>query len=84
MIQYEKFNESKFEAYCKKCIDNAVLKERQRKAVMGKTELSFSDLTDSLLQTLTQKRGCSSSQDFRAGAFMQTAPEQRPRHAVDR
>ena len=52
MIQYEEFNENKFEAYCKKCIDNAVLKERQRKAVMGKTELSFSDLTDSLLQTL--------------------------------
>ena len=52
MIQYEEFNENNFEAYCKKCIDHAVSKERQRKAAIGKTELSFSDLTDSLLQTL--------------------------------
>lgn len=52
MIQYEKYNENNFEAYCKKCINNAVLKERERKAALGKTELSFSDLTDSLLQTM--------------------------------
>lgn len=52
MRQYEKFNENNFEAYCKKCIGNAVSKERQRKEARSKVELSFSDLTERLLQTL--------------------------------
>ena len=53
MTRYEKFNEMMFEAYCKKAIDNAVKKERQKKAVRGKLEQSLSGLTDSVLYALS-------------------------------
>lgn len=53
MTRYEKFNEMTFEAYCKKAIDNAVKKERQKKAARGKLEQSLSVLTDSVLFALS-------------------------------
>jgi len=53
MTRYEKFNEMTFEAYCKKAIDNAVKKERQKKAARGKSEQSRSVLTDSVLYALS-------------------------------
>lgn len=53
MTRYEKFNEMTFEAYCKKAIDNAVKKERQKKAARGKLEQSLSALTDSVLYALS-------------------------------
>lgn len=53
MTRYEKFNEMTFEAYCKKAIDNAVKKERQKKAARSKLEQSLSVLTDSVLYALS-------------------------------
>ncbi len=34
--RYERFNEITFEAYCKKAIDRAILKVRQRQAARSK------------------------------------------------
>lgn len=48
-LSYEEYNETRFEAYCKTCIDNAVLKERIRKTKRAKWEQSFSELKESLL-----------------------------------
>ena len=53
MKRFEKFNERNFEAYCKKSIDHAILKERQKKAAMSQMERPLSDLTESLFQALS-------------------------------
>lgn len=53
---YEEHNEIRFEAYCKTCIENAVLKERKRKAARAKWELSFSELKESFLCEITSER----------------------------
>lgn len=53
---YEEYNEICFEAYCKSCIDNAVLKERKRKAARAKWELSFSEIKESFLREITSER----------------------------
>lgn len=49
MKRFEQFNEMIFESYCKKSIDNAILKERQKKATRNQVEQSLSTLTDTLL-----------------------------------
>ena len=53
MTRFEKFNEMLFESYCKKSVSNAINKERERKVVKGKLELSFSSLTDAVLYALS-------------------------------
>lgn len=50
--RYETFNEMTFEAYCKKAVENAIKKERNKKTARGKLELSLSALTDAALCTL--------------------------------
>ena len=55
MTRYEQFNEMTFEAYCKKAISNAILKERQKKAARGKLEQSLSALTDADLYALSKE-----------------------------
>lgn len=50
--RYEVFNETTFEAYCKKAVENAIKKERSKKAARGKLEVSLSTLTDAALYTL--------------------------------
>lgn len=52
---YEEYNETRFEAYCKTCIENAVLKERMRKASRAKWELSFSELKESFLREMASE-----------------------------
>lgn len=53
--RYEKFNEILFESYCKTAIDNAILKESQRKKARRKWQLSLSALTDAVLYALVEK-----------------------------
>ena len=55
--RYEAFNEMTFEAYCKKAVGNAIKKERGRKNVRGKLELSFSALTDAALYVPSPEDG---------------------------
>ena len=50
--RYEAFNEMTFEAYCKKVVENAIKKERNKKTARGKLELPLSALTDAALYTL--------------------------------
>lgn len=70
--QYERFNEALFEAYCKTAIDNAILKERERKGARGRRQLSLSALTDAVLYALAETDGMEavheeSSRVFTAG-----------------
>lgn len=53
MTRYEKFNEMIFESYCKKSIENATNKERQRKVAKWKLEQPFDGLTDAVLHALS-------------------------------
>lgn len=53
--KYEAFNEITFEAYCKKAINNAILKERQKKAARAKLEQSLSVLTDADFYALSKE-----------------------------
>lgn len=57
MTKYEQFNEMTFEAYCKKAIDNSILKERQKKAARAQVEQSFTVLTDADLYALSKEGG---------------------------
>ena len=50
--RYEAYNEITFEAYCKKSIDNAILKGRMEKAKRAAQEISLSALTDADLYKL--------------------------------
>lgn len=50
--RYVKFNEMMFEVYCKTSIDNAIARERKRKAVRAKWEQSFSALPDDVLYSI--------------------------------
>ena len=50
--RYMRFNEITFEAYIKKAIDRSVLKARLKKAERGKSEQTFSMLSDAVLYTL--------------------------------
>ena len=50
--RYMWFNEITFEAYIKKAIDRSVLKARLKKAERGKSEQTFSMLSDAVLYTL--------------------------------
>ena len=47
--RYEQFNEITFEAYCKKAIDLAILKVRQRRAQREKREVLLADLPENAL-----------------------------------
>lgn len=47
--RYERFNELTFEAYCKKAIDRAILKARQRQSMLAKREVSLSELPENAL-----------------------------------
>lgn len=47
--RYERFNEITFEAYCKKAIDRAILKVRQRQAARSKREVLLADLPENAL-----------------------------------
>ena len=47
--RYERFNEITFESYCKKAIDCAVLKVRQRRAAREKREILLADLPENAL-----------------------------------
>ena len=47
--RYEYFNEITFEAYCKRAIDRAILKARQRQAARAKREISLSELPENAL-----------------------------------
>lgn len=47
--RYERFNELTFEAYCKKVIDRAILKARQRRAARAMREVSLSELPENAL-----------------------------------
>ena len=53
--RYESFNEIIFEAYCKTAIDNAVLKERMRKARRSQWEQSLAVLSDAVLYALSRE-----------------------------
>lgn len=52
---YEQFNEILFESYCKRCIDNAVRKERMKKLARAQWERSFSSMTDAELYGLERE-----------------------------
>ena len=41
MGRYEDYNEMLYEAYCKAAIDNAILKERMKKAAHGAAFLAY-------------------------------------------
>ena len=47
--RYERFNDITFEAYCKKAIDRAILKVRQRQAARAKREVPLADLPENAL-----------------------------------
>lgn len=47
--RYERFNEITFEAYCKKAIDRAILKVRQRQTTRSKREVLLADLPENAL-----------------------------------
>lgn len=51
-IHYERFNELAFEVYCKTSIDNAIARERKRKATRAKREQPFSSLPDAVLYSI--------------------------------
>lgn len=53
--RYESFNEMMFEAYCKTVIDNAVLKERMRKARRSQREQSLAVLSDAVFYALSRE-----------------------------
>lgn len=55
--QYESYNELIFMLYSKTSIDNAVIKEEQRKYARAKWQLSMSALTDSVLCALANDSG---------------------------
>ena len=55
MGRYEDYNEMLYEAYCKAAIDNAILKERMKKAAHGQLVRSLSNLSDAELLTLTSE-----------------------------
>lgn len=57
MKRFEQFNEMLFESYCKKSIDNAILKERQKKSARSQVEQPLSALTDALLFVLSAQDG---------------------------
>lgn len=50
--RYIRFNEITFEAYIKRAIDRSVQKARLKKAEKGKSEQTFSMLSDAVLYTL--------------------------------
>lgn len=50
--RYVKFNEMMFEVYCKTSIDNAIARERKRKAARAKWEQPFSALPDAVLYSI--------------------------------
>lgn len=50
--RYVKFNEMMFEVYCKISIDNAIARERKRKAVRARWEQPFSALPDHVLYSI--------------------------------
>lgn len=53
--RYERYNERLFEAYCKVAVDNAILKERTRKAARYKWEIPFSALAEAILLSFEEK-----------------------------
>ena len=53
--RYEVFNEMLFESYCKKSVDNAILKEFMRKKSKSRWQLSLSSLTDAVIYALVEK-----------------------------
>lgn len=55
--RYEYFNEITFEAYCKKAIDRAILKARQRQAARAKREISLSELPENALYDVGTEDG---------------------------
>lgn len=50
--RYVRFNEMMFEVYCKTSIDNAIARERKRKAARAKWEQPFSALPDGVLYSI--------------------------------
>lgn len=52
MGRYEDYNEMLYEAYCKAAIDNAILKERMKKAAHGQMVRPLSELSDAELLSL--------------------------------
>lgn len=63
MTRFEKFNETLFESYCKKSIENAINKERQKKATRWKLEQPFDVLTDAVLYALSAENDGTSQND---------------------
>lgn len=55
--RYERFNEITFEAYCKKAIDLAILKVRQRQAARSKREVLLADLPENALYDVGTEDG---------------------------
>ena len=55
--QYERFNEITFEAYCKKVIDRAIPKARQRRAARAMREVLLSDLPENALYDVGAEDG---------------------------
>ena len=55
--RYEYFNEITFEAYCKRAIDRAILKARQRQAARAKREISLSELPENALYDVGTEDG---------------------------
>ena len=53
--RYEVFNEILFESYCKKAVNNAILKEFLRKKAKNRWQLSLSSLTDAVIYALVEK-----------------------------
>lgn len=53
--RYEIFNEILFESYCKKAVDNAILKEFMRKKARSRWQLSLSSLTDAVIYAIVEK-----------------------------
>lgn len=51
---YETFNELLFESYCKTCINNAILKERMKKATRACWEQPISTIPETELYKMTQ------------------------------
>jgi len=52
MERYEHYNEIIFEAYCKKAINNAILKERMKKSQRNQMEPNFSSVGDTVINSL--------------------------------
>lgn len=52
MERYEHYNEIIFETYCKKAIDNAILKERMKKFQRNQMEPNFSSVGDTVINSL--------------------------------